>query len=298
MNRRKFIQSSMCMSALLPLGFDLRQDMPDEPFVINAGAGGNTTADMLRRIDRDCLSHRPDLTLLMAGTNDMNSIKYIPLPQYEQNMKSIISKILEIKSKIILMTILPAYEPYLYTRHKKEFYQPQGYAARKREVNSLIKRLAGEYRLTFMDMHHIFETAGNIGVEPDSLIQNEANSNKTDGIHPTSEGYRVMAVALYETWHVYVRTAFRYAQTGIKPKRAGKYDFVVIGGGVAGMCAAVLAARPGLKVAIIHDRPVWGGNNRSEVRVHLGGRIALSEKKYIKTSYNRKNKCFCRRFIS
>jgi hypothetical protein len=70
-------------------------------------------------------------------------------------------------------------------------------------------------------------------------------------------------------------TAFRYAQTGIKPKHAGKYDFVVIGGGVAGMCAAVSAARLGLKVAIIHDRPVWGGNNSSEVRVHLGGRIAL-----------------------
>jgi hypothetical protein len=71
-------------------------------------------------------------------------------------------------------------------------------------------------------------------------------------------------------------TAFRYKQTGIKPKRAGKYDLVVIGGGVAGMCAAVSAARLGLKVAIIHDRPLWGGNNSSEVRVHLGGRIALA----------------------
>ncbi|MDR2863068.1 MAG: FAD-dependent oxidoreductase [Puniceicoccales bacterium] len=70
-------------------------------------------------------------------------------------------------------------------------------------------------------------------------------------------------------------TAFRYAQTGIQAKTAGHYDFVVIGGGVAGMCAAVSAARLGLKVAIIHDRPIWGGNNSSEVRVHLGGRIAL-----------------------
>jgi hypothetical protein len=71
-------------------------------------------------------------------------------------------------------------------------------------------------------------------------------------------------------------TAFRYIQSGIRPKRAGKYDLVVTGGGVAGMCAAVSAARLGLKVAIIHDRPLWGGNNSSEVRVHLGGRIALA----------------------
>jgi hypothetical protein len=70
-------------------------------------------------------------------------------------------------------------------------------------------------------------------------------------------------------------TTFRYAHTGIKPKNAGQFDFVVVGGGVAGICAAVSAARLGLKVAIIHNRPVWGGNNSSEVRVHLGGRIGL-----------------------
>jgi hypothetical protein len=68
---------------------------------------------------------------------------------------------------------------------------------------------------------------------------------------------------------------FRQKQIGVAPKEAGQYDLVVIGGGVAGMCAAISAARLGLKVAIIHDRPVWGGNNSSEVRVHLGGRIGL-----------------------
>ena len=57
------------------------------------------------------------------------------------------------------------------------------------------------------------------------------------------------------------------------PPDKGQYDLVVAGGGVAGMCAAVAAARQGLKVALIHDRPVLGGNNSAEVRVHLGGSI-------------------------
>lgn len=60
-----------------------------------------------------------------------------------------------------------------------------------------------------------------------------------------------------------------------KPVRAGKFDLVVVGGGIAGTSAAISAARLGLKVALIQDRPVLGGNNSSEVRVHLGGRINL-----------------------
>lgn len=53
----------------------------------------------------------------------------------------------------------------------------------------------------------------------------------------------------------------------------GQFDLVVVGGGIAGISAAVSAARLGLKVALVQDRPVVGGNNSSEVRVHLGGRI-------------------------
>ncbi|HRT28563.1 MAG TPA: FAD-dependent oxidoreductase [Kiritimatiellia bacterium] len=57
------------------------------------------------------------------------------------------------------------------------------------------------------------------------------------------------------------------------PDDAGSYDLVVVGGGMAGCCAAVSAARLGCKVALIQDRPVLGGNNSSEVRVGLSGQI-------------------------
>ena len=48
-------------------------------------------------------------------------------------------------------------------------------------------------------------------------------------------------------------------------------DFVVVGGGLPGCCAAVAAARRGLKVALVNDRPVLGGNASSEIRVWSGG---------------------------
>lgn len=50
-----------------------------------------------------------------------------------------------------------------------------------------------------------------------------------------------------------------------------KADFVVVGGGLPGTCAAVAAARRGLKVALVQDRPVLGGNASGEIRVWSGG---------------------------
>ncbi len=55
------------------------------------------------------------------------------------------------------------------------------------------------------------------------------------------------------------------------PKTAGKFDVVIVGGGTAGCGAALAAESQGLKVALIHDRPVLGGNASSEVRVHTLG---------------------------
>lgn len=57
------------------------------------------------------------------------------------------------------------------------------------------------------------------------------------------------------------------------PENGGDYDLVVVGGGMAGCCAAVSAARYGCRVALIQNRPVLGGNNSSEVRVGLSGLI-------------------------
>lgn len=53
----------------------------------------------------------------------------------------------------------------------------------------------------------------------------------------------------------------------------------MVGGGIAGICAATAAARLGCKVALVNDRPVLGGNNSSEIRVHLGGTIEVGPNK-------------------
>ena len=48
-------------------------------------------------------------------------------------------------------------------------------------------------------------------------------------------------------------------------------DFLVAGGGLAGVCAAVAAARHGAKVILVQDRSRLGGNSSSEVKMHVVG---------------------------
>lgn len=56
---------------------------------------------------------------------------------------------------------------------------------------------------------------------------------------------------------------------------AAQYDVVVCGGGLAGVCAAIAAARSGAKTCLVQDRPVLGGNSSSEVRVTPHGAAAF-----------------------
>ena len=49
------------------------------------------------------------------------------------------------------------------------------------------------------------------------------------------------------------------------------YDLVVVGGGMAGLCGAIAAARRGARTALVHNRPVLGGNASSEIRMHICG---------------------------
>ena len=55
------------------------------------------------------------------------------------------------------------------------------------------------------------------------------------------------------------------------PPESEEYDLVVVGGGYAGLGAAISGARQGLKVALLQNRPVLGGNGSSEVQVWAMG---------------------------
>ncbi|MEO7934185.1 MAG: FAD-dependent oxidoreductase [Chthoniobacterales bacterium] len=65
-----------------------------------------------------------------------------------------------------------------------------------------------------------------------------------------------------------MKPAFSSPRIRVVPLEA---DFVVVGGGMAGVCAALAAARNGASVVLIQDRTVLGGNASSEIRMHIVG---------------------------
>lgn len=58
------------------------------------------------------------------------------------------------------------------------------------------------------------------------------------------------------------------------------FDLIVVGGGLAGVCAAIAAARLGVNVALVQNRPVLGGNSSSEVRVWVCGATATGHQRF------------------
>ena len=209
MNRKSFLRNT----ALFAIGLgntgllkaanatatqQLNQQAPSDKLelMVNAGIAGNNSNNLLKRIDTDCLAHKPQLTILMIGTNDMNNGKHVPLDKFKNNLDKLCKTITAAGSQVLLMTILPFYEPYLLTRHPAEFFAPEGPSGRRAAVNQTIIQVATDNKVHCFDVGSIFEKIGKIGLDKDSLLRNEANVGKTDGVHPTQNGYRFLALAV------------------------------------------------------------------------------------------------------
>ena len=166
--------------------------------IFNTGVNGHNTADLLFRLEEDVLSKKPELVILMIGTNDMlNDQNILPYGVYEANYQKLVKRIKQ-QAKLVLMTIAPINEAYIYERVKPSVYDNESPQTKVDTANAIVRKLAGENDCLLIDINHIFKACGGSGTEPDSLFMNVANSDINDGVHPTANGYKLIGTAVYQ----------------------------------------------------------------------------------------------------
>lgn len=164
--------------------------------VINAGKGGHTSARILNRYQRDALNKKPDLIVLMVGTNDsINSYAAVSPSVFKRNLLKLVNLTQAKGIKILLVETPPAYEAYLRKRHKPKFFDVKSANERLRAINTIITSIAEDKKVPLVKIYDLLApVTGKVGC----LIRNRANCKTEDGVHPTPKGYKLIAKAVYD----------------------------------------------------------------------------------------------------
>lgn len=166
---------------------------PRNVTVFNKGVAGNSTSDLVRRLGTDVLALQPDIVIVMGGTNDMvNSRKLSSYQTFNANYQSIIEKLKAQNISVVIMNLLPVDTTYLFQRHDLNAFD-QWPNEKIDSANQLVHKIAVDHDLFFIDANLTFKERNSPSKDSSSLIMNLKNSGKEDGIHPTREGYMLIA---------------------------------------------------------------------------------------------------------
>ena len=175
---------------------------------INAGVGGENTAEGLARLEPDVLSRKPDLTTVEFGLNDIRHEpeKRILEDQFADNLRTIHRLLVAAGSQVVFLTPTPIINTLHPYSLGTDYYQPWGGC---NELNAIyaqvVRDVAAEVGGTLCDVYATFlriaveaEFFGETSDYRDLSILGRYISVK-DGVHPTAAGQSVMAAALYAT---------------------------------------------------------------------------------------------------
>jgi lysophospholipase L1-like esterase len=166
--------------------------------ILNKGVSGNTTVNLLKRLEVDVLKEKPDLVILMVGTNDLlNSKKIISYQEYAANLTKIVQTIKSKNCEVLMMSPPTADSVYLYQRHDKSLYvdTPNTMMNKAREI---VKVVSKENRTFYVDIYSSFIAKEIPKHNEDVYIRNVKNSGVKDGVHPTPVGYKFIAETVFK----------------------------------------------------------------------------------------------------
>jgi len=147
--------------------------------VVNAGIGGNTTEDGLKRFQTDVLNHHPKVVVIMFGLNDSwidagKTASRLTVHEYRANLDTMLELLIGHEIKVVLMTPNPALAPTYGTERN----------ATLRPYVEVVRSLARHHELPLVDVYQHFAELAQ---------EREINSLFTDDMHPNPAGQRQIA---------------------------------------------------------------------------------------------------------
>src|SRR6266550_3686005 len=155
---------------------------PGKPY-IDRGISGQTTPQMLIRFQADVIALRPEVVVILAGTNDIagNTVP-MTLGSIEDNLASIAELARAHGIRVVLASLLPVsdYEKTAdgQVRNQTTRRPPEQIKA----LNDWIKKYATDNKMTYLDYYSAM-------VDDKGFLKDELSN---DGLHPNAQGYQVM----------------------------------------------------------------------------------------------------------
>jgi lysophospholipase L1-like esterase len=142
---------------------------------VNRGIGGQTTSQMLVRFRQDVIALKPEVVVILGGTNDIaQNGGLTTLEAIEDNLQSMAELARLHGIRVVIASVLPAldypWRPGLQPRDKI------------RALNHWIEGFCGRNRMVYLDFFSAM-------ADPNGGLRHELS---TDGIHPTEAGYLLM----------------------------------------------------------------------------------------------------------
>lgn len=160
-------------------GWHLDQYFPGKGY-INRGISGQTTSQMLLRFHQDVIGLRPDVVVILAGTNDIaGNSGPISLPDIEANFTSMAELARANGVKMIVSSVTPVHN---YTPQAQNFFFQRD-PAKILALNGWLKDYCAKNGLIYLDYFSAM-------VDDRGLLRENL---ATDGLHPVDAGYRIMA---------------------------------------------------------------------------------------------------------
>jgi lysophospholipase L1-like esterase len=158
--------------------------------VIPAGVSGNTSKDMIARLDASVLSKKPDWMTLSCGVNDVwHGANGVDLPTYQKNITEIVEKAQAAGIKVTILTsTMITEDPNAETNKKLADY------------NEFLHTLAKEKNLPIADLNAAMQAE--LAEQKAKLPQLKGTYLTVDGVHMNPLGNQMMATGILKAWGV------------------------------------------------------------------------------------------------